>query len=251
MSRRKKGPETPDGYIGEIDVSSLGGPSAPQVNLLPPEVRVRQSMGAVRLRAALVVVGVIAILGVVITTTNISLADAEDEVLAKEARVHELQLEVAKYQEVPIVKGRLEQTLDAREFAMSGEFLWEQYLRAINAVAPDDWTLTELSVILPTPMDDPQTSANPLAAPSVATINFTGKALTLPDVAAWLEGMASVPGFSDPYFSAAEVADEDGTTIYETTATVEITADALVSRFPAVEEDETEGTDQSDEEGGA
>ena len=237
MSRKNTGPQTPEGYSGPLDISSIGAPSAPQVNLLPPEVKSRQAIGGIRLRAALLVVLVLAVLTVITVFTMFSLADAEAEVVEKEARVQALQTEMTQYSEVPQVKGQLQEARTAREFAMSGEFLWQDYMRAIQAVAPDDWTLTDFAATIPLPMNDPQVSANPIAAPSVATITFTGRALTLPDVAAWLEGMAEIPGFSDPYFSSAQVTEEDGTIYYDTTATVEVTDEALVSRFAPTEEE--------------
>jgi len=239
MSRKNKGPETPEGYTGYVEISSIGAPPAPQVNLLPPEVKVRQAMGGIRLRALLIVVLVMAVTGVVTIASLLGLADAEAEVAEKEARVQALQTEMAQYSEVPRIKAEVEAARTARDFATSGELPWARYLRAIQAVAPEDWTLTELSVTLPRPMEDPQTSANPVAAPSVATISFSGRALTLPDVAAWLEGMENIPGLSDPFFSTATITEEDGTVFYETMATVEITLDALADRFGAEEEGES------------
>lgn len=236
-AKNKKGPQTPEGFTGYLDISSIGAPGAPQVNLLPPEVKSRQAIGGIRLRALLVLVVAILIIGVVTISSMFALASAESEVLEKEARVQVLQNEMAQYSEVPRVKGQLQDAKTAREFAMSAEFAWSDYLRAIQSVAPEDWTLTDFAATIPTPMEDPTMNPNPIGVPSVATITFTGRAATLPDVAEWLEGMATIPGLSDPYVSSTQISEEDGTVYFETIATAQVTFAALESRFGPEQEE--------------
>ncbi len=239
MSKKNQGPQTPDGYTGYIDVSGIGAPPMPQVNLLPPDVRSRRAMGGVRIRALLVVVAVVAVLAVIIVSSLFSLTNAEADVAEKEARVVALQSEMTQYAEVPKVKSQLAGTLTAREFGMSNEFMWAEYFQAIQSVAPEGWTLTDFSAVLPTPMEDAQGNANPLAQPSVAVISFTGRAATVPDVAEWLEGMATITGFSDPLVSTSEIAEEEGVVYYETMATVQVNIAAFHNRFTAVEGEES------------
>lgn len=233
MSRKNKGPQTPEGYVGHVDISSIGAPPAPQVNLLPAEVKARQAMGGIRLRALLIVVLVVAVVAIVLVSSMLSLASAEAELAEKEARIEALQTEMAQYSEVPRVKGKLQDAKNVREFATSAEFYWADYLRAIEAVSPEDWTLTDFAATVPAPMEDPTVNPNPIGTPAVATLTFTGRAASVPDVAAWLEGMATIPGLSDPHVSSTQINEEDGTVFYETIASVQVTPAALVSRFAA------------------
>ena len=238
MSRKKlKEPQLPKDYVGPLDVTLLGAPSVAQVNLLPAEVREQRALGGVRIRALLIVALAVIVVGAAFVISSLSLAAAEAERLEEEARVQALQTEIAQYAEVPLVQGQLAAVRNARAFAMSRELPWADYLRAIEAVAPDDWTLTDFSATIPTPMEDFAMNPNPIGVPSVATITFTGRALALPDVAAWIEGMSEIPGIADPYFSSTTVSEEDGTVFYETTATAQLTVDALRNRFTEEDDD--------------
>lgn len=238
MSKKNQGPQTPEGYSGYIDASSIGATPWPQVNLLPPDVRARRAMGGVKLRLALALGLVIAVLALAVFFTTQALADAERDYEEKQARVAALQAEIATYSDVPKIKQQLADTYAARDFAMSTEIMWADYLGAIEAVAPEGWTLTTMTAAFPTPMQDTSVPASPIAQPAVAQIQFQGKSLTLPDISLWLEAMASVPGFSDPSFSAAELTEDDGTVYFETTATVQVNEQAFALRFVETEGEE-------------
>src|SRR5690606_6687928 len=136
--------QTPEGYTGYIDVSGIGAPPWPQVNLLPPDVRSRRAMGGVKLRLALALVLVLALLAAAVVYTTLALADAQAEYEEKQARTAQLQAEIATYSDVPKIKQQLADTYKARDFAMSTEIMWADYLGAIEAVAPEGWTLTSL-----------------------------------------------------------------------------------------------------------
>ncbi len=49
---------------------------------------------------------------------------------------------------------------------------------------------------MPTPLGDGGVATDPLVTPGVGSISFTGRADTMPDVAAWLDALNSIPGFS-------------------------------------------------------
>ena len=62
---------------------------------------------------------------------------------------------------------------------------------------------------------------------------WSARAATLPDVAAWMDAVGQVPGFSDPWFTQAVVTDDQGYVYYKVTGTVQVTSAALAHRFDA------------------
>jgi hypothetical protein len=85
-----------------------------------------------------------------------------------------------------------------------------------------------------TPMVLPAGPADALSAWSVGTISFTAQSATLFDTEAWLRALTTVPGFADPWFSAATLTETEGAIYYAVTATVQVNEQAYALRFPAV-----------------
>jgi hypothetical protein len=70
----------------------------------------------------------------------------------------------------------------------------------------------------------------------VATITFGASSLTVPDTAAWLDGLSTVPGFVDAWFTTASLTEANGVAFYTVGATVQVSADAFANRFAPAEE---------------
>jgi Tfp pilus assembly protein PilN len=212
--------------------TSVGAFPRPQVNLLPPEVRSRRTLGRVKVRLGLAIVGVVVLLSGAYVFSTFEKASAADNLAEKQTEVQRLVTEQAKYAEVPRVKGQIAAVEQARLLGTSTEVLWPTYLRAIQAVAPEGWTLDSLTTLTPTPLTPASPATNPLAAPNVGTLTFTGRAATLPDVAAWLDALDQVPGFSDPYVSSAAITTNEGAApYYATSATVQVDSTVFAQRF--------------------
>lgn len=216
--------------------STPAGVGLPQVNLLPPEVRAKR--GLVRVKRWLAVGLALAVLvaagGVVMAMLAESAAEAQ--LAEQQAETDRLVQEQQKYAEVPLLLGQLDQVSAARTFGMSTEVLWPDYLSAIAATAPPGVAIDLLSASAAAPGIPAALPTDALAAVSVANIAFEAESLTLPDTAAWLDGLASIPGFSDAWFSSATVSEEEGLVYYAVSATVQINEQAFAGRF-----DETEG----------
>ena len=207
----------------------------PQVNLLPPEIRSRRDLGRVKVRLGIgLVVLLLALLGA-FGYAILAERTAAAELQLVQDEVARLQAEQARYAEVPQVKGQIAAALSGRELAMSTEVLWSDYLRAVQSVAPDGWVLTSLTTAMPTPVTLPVGPTNPLGGSSVGSISFTGRATTLPDIAAWSDALDSIPGFSDAYFTSAEITDESGVVFYSVASTVQVDERVFALRFVAEE----------------
>ncbi len=223
-----------------VNPSSLGAPTVPQVNLLPPEIRSKRALGRVKVRLAvmLLVVLLVAALGFVYAAFTerdaaTELATAQDEAAALVTRQEQ-------FAEVPQVKGAINRTQEARAYGMSTEVMWRDFLFAIQAVTPQGVSFKSLVIDLPQPGMVTGTVANPLAQESIGTVTFTGRSTTLPNVAAWLDALDSVPGFSDPTFSTATLTDQNGASVYDVTSTVQVDRSVFANRFSLTPETTTE-----------
>ncbi|WP_136520034.1 MULTISPECIES: PilN domain-containing protein [Cellulomonas] len=208
-------------------------PTLPQVNLLPPEVRDARDLRAMKRWLLLAVALVVAVCALAYVFVVIQGTQARDELARAEAETARLQDEQAQYAEVPLVLGQLNATRAARELGMSTEVPWKPYYEAITAVLPEGVSIDTLAFSGATPITAPAPPADPLQGPSVGQVQFTGRSSTVPDAAAWVDALNSVPGFADAWVSSAAVTDAEGTVYYTVSSTVQVTEAAYSGRFAA------------------
>jgi hypothetical protein len=209
--------------------------SLAQVNLLPPEVRAARGLKKTKqwLLISLVVTLLVAVGGWGLALIS-SVSAATDLVQAQDETTR-LQTEQAKYAEVPQVLGALEQTKTSRTVGMSTEVQWKPYLDALSAVLPANVSIDNFQFTGATPVVPPTLPSNPLQDPSVGQILFTVRASVIPDTAAWIDAMNSVPGFSDAFVSSAAVTEDDTGIYYNMSGSVQVTDVAYSHRFDAGE----------------
>ena len=216
--------------------SVLGG--LPQVNLLPPEVRAARGLKVIRrwLMVGLVVVA-LALAGVYVLTLTARGAAEAERAEAQEDTVA-LQAEQERYAEVPLVLAALTEAELARLIGMSTEVEWSPYFDAITAVLPPGVSLETIAMSGATPVMLPAPPASPLMSPSVGQLQFTGRSLTVPDTAAWMNALESIPGFSDAWVTTTQLTDEAGDVFYSVTSTVQVDQQAYSGRFAPTEEED-------------
>ncbi|WP_028046326.1 hypothetical protein [Cellulomonas sp. URHE0023] len=215
---------------------SVGATSLPQVNLLPPEVRAARGLVNVKRWLAIALVIVVVGIGLVYAIALFAKGSAEDSLASEQARTDELQAEVAKYAEVPRVLANLARTEDALKLGTSTEIQWKTYLDAITAVLPADVSIDSFTVAQSTPWMAAAGTQDPLVTPGVANISFTVRASTLPDTAAWLDALDSIPNVSSPSMSMASLTADTGEPYFAVTSTLQVDATAVVPRFADTKE---------------
>ena len=218
-----------------VKVRTLLGPSLPQVNLLPPEVRAARGLRVLKrwLAIGLVLIVMVCAGGYWFATMTVS--DAETELVQAQADTARIRVDQAKYAEVPAVLAAVDTATSARALGMSTEVEWKGYLDAIAAVLPNDVSFETFSVVGATPMTAAALPTNPLQGPSVGQITLTSRTGTLPDTAAWLDALNSIPGFANAWSSAAIITANDKATYYTVESTVQFTDAAYAHRFAAAE----------------
>ena len=213
--------------------STTVGPFLPQVNLLPPEVRAARGLRKIKRWLAVgLVVTLLACAGVY-ALGLLAASQAADELVTAQDETARLQTEAAKYAEVPQVLSALDGATAVRTLGMATEVEWKGYLDAIAAVLPADVTIETLAITGATPMTPAALPADPLQGPSVGLITFTGQTTTLPDTAAWVDALNSVPGFADAWVSTATVGELEAAISYTVASTVQFTDAAYAGRFAA------------------
>lgn len=211
-----------------------------QVNLLPPEVRAARGLRVVKRWLGISLGLVVLALGGLFVFSVFSLGVAQTELEAAQADTTRLRNEEAKYAEVPQVLQALKDTTTARALGMSTEVLWKPYIDAMAATQPADVAWETITYAGATPMLAPAAPVSPLNEPALGTLQFSGKAATAPDTAAWIDALNAVPGFSDAWVTTAALETEDGLAFYQVDASVQVLDSARALRFIETAEAEEE-----------
>lgn len=218
--------------------ASIGAPARPQVNLLPPEVHAARTVGRVKRWLLFVIVLAILVAAGVVFLGILAQRAADDELAVQQRTTETLLEEQRQYAEVPVVLSQLEDIRSARELGMSTEVLWRDYLAAIAATAPEGISIETFSGVVPGPTEAPPSVLNPLDVAGVGTITFAANSSTVPDTAAWIDALSTIPGLKDPWFTSAVFTDGEQGSYYSVNGTVQVDTTALAERFAETEEEQ-------------
>lgn len=230
----KNQPELPP---GAVDVAGLGAPRQPQVNLLPPEVRAKRSLGRVKAWLAVTLLAVLLISAAAVVGSMFVERAALEELAVKEAEVARLQAEQTKYAEVPRIKGVIAATQEALDVTTATEVLWPGLLGSIQATLPENVRLLTLATTLPGPGAPETPSGNPLDPESIGFIGFTARAAVLPDMAQWMDQLATIPGVTGVAFETADFAADEEVYGYDITVNIQLDR-TILAHQPEIEEAE-------------
>jgi hypothetical protein len=208
-----------------------GGHFWPQVDLLPAEVREGRKLKSTKRALLMSVAGVAVVVSLAAVAVSVGAASASADLSRVQGQTSVLMAEQAQYADVPRVLTQISSAEAARQAGMSTEILWKPYLEALRAVTPKGVSYDDLTVAAATPIAAGPASTDALAAASVGQITFTARALTLPDMSAWMDAISTVPGLGDPWFTTATLTDDTGSLYYKVSATVAIRDSALAHRF--------------------
>ena len=214
--------------------ASIVGVTLPQVNLLPPEVHAARGLRRTKRMLGMVLLGAVALCGLAWVYGIFETSSANDELAEAESETTRIQGQLAdpKYAEVPLVIGALQANEKALPLAMTTDVAWSTYVNAIAAVLPEGASIDTFQVTFATPMSGAAEPGDPLQAPSLGQITFSGRSVTVPDTAAWINALNSIPGFADAWVSSAAVTDdEDSGEYYAFQSTVQVSEGALTHKY--------------------
>ncbi len=209
----------------------------PQVNLLPPEVAVKQGLRAVRRWALLALGVVVLVVALVYVVSSVELAQARGDLNRAQDTTARLTAEQASYSEVPQVLGELNDVKATQELATSTEVLWKPYIDSIRGALPEGGELSSLQASGASPVLLPPGPVDVRGAQGVGPLTHMPTTPTFPNVADWSDALSTVPGLRDARVqSVTEDSSSEGPAGYTVTMTMQYDETALSGRFAAEEE---------------
>lgn len=200
--------------------------SAPQVNLLPPEIVEGRQFRRTQAWLAAAVVAALAVAGGAFVLAQQSADEAAAELAVEQQQTVVLQAEQAQYAEVPRVIAQVDAAKAARAEALATDVAWYSYLNNLALTAPAEVWLTRITASV-NPIGGVAAAAGPLATPGIGSVTFGGIGGEHADVGAWLDVLADIEGFDDPYFQRSELAELNEERIVNFESSVTLTTDAL------------------------
>jgi Tfp pilus assembly protein PilN len=211
---------------GTNDALVIGG--EPRVNLLPPEVRRERAATTLRRRLGIGVVGLLAVMIVGTGGATVMAIQAQAQLRDEQSRTTALLAEQTRYIEVRKVQNEVSLVQAAQQVGVSTEIDWKKYLESVQATLPGSVGIDTVAVDSASPLSIYAQATTPLQGARVATVGFTARSSVLPDVPAWLNALATLPGFADALPGSVTL--QDGG-VYQVSITMHINDAAFAKRF--------------------
>ena len=195
-----------------------------QINLLPREIRDRQTTRSTT--GIVIALGALAIVALLVMwfLQGLHLSDVKDKVEAQNATNQRLEAEVASLQHFAQEQADLQARKELLQSVLTNTVQWSGVLNKVAQVEPNSMWLDSLTGSVTSP------TATAPGAPAPATggtalignIAFTGNALDTQTIALWLTTLESVPGWVNPWFASATKTDVNGTPVWQFSSTVDL-----------------------------
>ena len=198
----------------------------PRINLLPPEIGLRQALRKVQAGLG---AGVVAALGVVLALQLAaagSVSEAQESLAAGEAENSALIAQAGQFREVTDVYARKDAAQAMLVDAMSEEVRYSRFLDQFAVSLPDRVWVTSLTFSQGAPA-----TPDAAAAGAIGSVLISGTAYSHDDVAAWLDALAAQEGFAGAYLQSSTERLLGGRVVVDFSTTVSLTAEALSQRY--------------------
>jgi len=232
VSRPPKGPKAPkapraprSASRSSAGVVEIGG--VPRVDLLPPEVRAERRAGVTVRRAWMGVVGAAAVVAIGVGAAVAANVTSQADLLGAQAETQSLLVEQGKYTEVRDVQRSIDRLVAAQAVGGSTEIIWRDFLTDLQGTLPDGVVVTTITLDQATPIESYAQGDAPLQGARIGTLTFTAESATLPSVPDWLDGLTTLPGYTDA--TPGTVTLEEG--VYDATVTMHIDQRAFSGRY--------------------
>lgn len=212
------------------DTQLIGGGLAllPRVNLLPPEIAERRAFRQVQAGLGGAVAAAVVALGFLVVAAGSGVTKANEDLASAQTQNASLRKQTAQYANVNAIYAAAAAAEAQLSTAMGDEVRFSQMLNDFSLAIPSTVWVTSLSlstgaVSAPT--------ATPAATPEIGTLTVAGMGFSHNDVAVWLEAIAGLKAFSDPYFGASSESLIAGRTVVSFSSTAGINSTALSGRY--------------------
>jgi Tfp pilus assembly protein PilN len=202
-----------------------------RINLLPPEVRQRQSVR--RRTAAVVAAGVVVLAGVAALyfLQQLRLVGVNNDLEDQRATNSGIQAQINDLRRFDELQREVEASRTMLSTLMSNEILWSGVLRDVSLVIPSDVWLSGMTgqtnesggAVTPAP----GTAVTGPGQGLVGQITFNGFALDHRAVALWLARLDDVRGFANPWLSNAQKTDVGTSKVVQFASSVDLSQQAV------------------------
>jgi len=206
--------------------AALGG--EPRVSLLPAEVNDFHRARAVRRKLVFGVFAVLALVAAGVAGTFYLAAQAEASLQSARAATQNLLTQEAQFAELRQVQSGIALVQAGQLVGASTEIDWTQYLTDLQATLPPGVTINTVTIDSASPFIDYAQASVPLEGSRIATLSFAATSPTLPSIPDWLDGLATLTGFTDAVPDSVVIG--EGST-YLVNMTMHINSDAFSHRF--------------------
>jgi Tfp pilus assembly protein PilN len=195
----------------------------PSVNLLPPEAKERQQ---VRRRTAVVSVAgliVLAVVGFFYYVEQSRVSDLQGQVVAQTAANDTLQNQVTALQPFEDLKESLTARQALTDTALSGDISWSNVLHELSLAVPSKaWlvSFTGTSAVQGAAVAPTTTTTQPTGL--VASLSFSGNALSTRTLSALLIRLQREPGWVNAWMSSAQKGAIGGKTVWNFSSSVDL-----------------------------
>ncbi|MGN6474233.1 MAG: PilN domain-containing protein [Mycobacteriales bacterium] len=185
----------------------------PRVNLMPPEIAEAERFRQVQFILAGAVLLAVVVVGFLSWNAHSKVASAKSELQSAQDAQAGLQSKLASLASVRTTFAEVQAKQSLLAQAMGTEVRWSFVLNNLSFRMPSNVWLTSMAVSQTpggTATAGPSTLGGaapaPVAVQPIGTVTFSGVGLKHDDVAAWLDAMAKVTGFTNPIFNSSQEA---------------------------------------------
>lgn len=214
-----------DQVAAESGVLAGGFGLLPRVNLLPPEIAERAAFRRIQGMLGVAVLVVLLLVGLVVMAASRSVTSAEEELAASQTETARLKKQQAAFANVGAIYAAADAAQAQLVTAMGDEMRFSQLLTDLSLSIPSSVWVGNVSLSA-TP---PGTSMS--GTPTVGSFSVSGIGFSHEDVALWLESVANLKTYTDPYFSSSSEALLGKRKIVNFSSTASITPAALSGRY--------------------
>ncbi len=204
----------------------------PRVNLLPPEIAERRAFRRIQIGLGAAVLASVAVVGLLYVSSTQGVTSAQQELDTATAQQTTLTAQAAKFRNVTAVYAQAAAAQAQLTTALGDEVRYSQLLNDLSLSVPSNVWLRNVSYIQGASVGAPATVPVAGGVAPVGTFTVSGIGYSHDDVAAWLESIAGLKTYANPYFSTSTEALLGNTkAVVNFTTTADVTSKALSGRF--------------------
>lgn len=197
----------------------------PRVNLMPPEIAERRVVRRVQGMLGSALLAVVAVIALLYVAATHSVSSAQDDLTAAQSDQVRLQAQARQYANVNAIYAAADAAKAQLVQAMADEVRFSQLLTSLSLSIPSSVWLSSISLSTATP------TTSITGTPTIGTFTVSGTGFAHNDVGLWLESVAGVKTYADPYFASSSEGLLGKKKIVTFSSTANLTPAALSNRY--------------------